>query len=75
MKSILRLASVLFFMAIVGPSCESLDDCKTCKLVVYEDGARVSETTGTQYCGDELSDKENAEPVVVGNRESVYECE
>ena len=54
---------------------KSLDDCKTCKLVVYENGSKISETTGTSYCGDDLAEKENADPVVVGNRTSVYECE
>ncbi len=75
MKKIIRLAVLFLLLAVTGPSCELLDDCKTCKLVVYEDGIKVSETTGTSYCGDDLKDKEDADPVIVGNRRSVYECE
>lgn len=75
MKKLIRLGAVLFVLAAIGPSCEMQDDCKTCKLVVYENGSKISETTGTSYCGDDLADKENANPVVVGNRTSVYECE
>ena len=32
----------------------------TCKLVVYENGTKIDETTGTRYCGDELTAKETA---------------
>ncbi len=75
MKKIFRLTGLLLILAFTGPSCELLDDCKECKLVVYEDGVKVSETTGTTYCGEDLTAKEDADPVIVGNRRSVYECE
>ncbi|HYW94521.1 MAG TPA: hypothetical protein VE870_02925 [Bacteroidales bacterium] len=75
MKKLLRLGGVLLFLAIVGPSCDMLNDCKTCKLVVYENGTKVSETTGTPYCGEKLAEKEDTDPVIVGSRTSVWECE
>ncbi len=75
MKRILRLIALALFLLVIGPSCESLEDCKTCKLVVYENGTKIDETTGTRYCGDGLTAKEDSEPVTVGNRTSVYECE
>ena len=75
MKNVLRLTGFLLILTFIGPSCEQLEDCKNCKLVVYEDGVKVSETTPTNYCGEELTAKEDAEPVVVGNKRSVYECQ
>lgn len=72
---------ILFVMAIAGvlmalSSCEP-DDCKTCKAVTYDatTGAKISETAGVQYCGDELTAIENEAPQIVGNEKTQWECD
>ncbi len=71
-KSIKYLFFFLFLTALI-PSCELLQDCKTCKLITLEDGNRT-EGPGILYCGDKLEEKENSTPVTVGNTTTFWEC-
>ncbi len=49
-------------------------DCKNCEVVTYENGAEISRQSAVEYCGDDLNNIENQDPVVIGNRKTVYEC-
>lgn len=62
----------LLFTAII-PSCELVNDCKTCKLITEENGNRT-EGPGILYCGDKLEEKENSTPVTIGNTTTYWEC-
>jgi hypothetical protein len=38
------------------------------------DGVETGRTPGVPYCGDKLDDKRNADPVVIGNRTTYWDC-
>ena len=71
-KTFIYLLFFLFLTAFIS-SCEMLEDCKTCKLVTIENGDRT-EGPGILYCGDKLSEKEDAAPVIIGNKTTFWEC-
>ena len=72
-KKLNRLLLLLFFIALI-PSCELLEDCKTCSIVTYVDGEYEGETAGILYCGEELAEKENESPVTIGSTTTQWEC-
>ena len=74
MKRIFGKAGIFVFITIFAPSCELFDDCKTCSMVTYVDGIFESKTPGILYCGEELAEKEDAEPVTIGDRTTQWEC-
>lgn len=49
-------------------------DCQKCKIVTYENGVKVEETSATQYCGTALDSVLNESPATVGNRTTQWEC-
>jgi len=61
---------------IITFSCEGLlEDCKTCKQQTWTDGSLTYEGPGIIYCGDKLEEKENSEPVTIGNVTTLWYCE
>lgn len=75
MKKSLRLLFAAFFLIAIIPSCELLEDCKTCKEVVYDGSTVISTGTGKIFCGDELEEKESMGTYTVGNYSARWECE
>jgi hypothetical protein len=75
MKKSLRLVLVLFFLMAIIPSCELVEDCKTCKLVTFDGSTELSRGTGIIYCGEELKEKESKGTFSVGGNSARYECE
>ena len=73
-KNIVRALAISGFFALTLNSCELLGDCSTCSQVTYESGSEVASTPGISYCGDELEEKESADPVIIGNRSTYWEC-
>ncbi len=65
---------VSLFIASLMTACGTLDDCKSCSKVTYQDGNEIGRTPGVLYCGDELAEKENAAPVTVMGVTTVWEC-
>ena len=65
---------VLMLMTCLVTACGSVDDCKSCSKVTYDDGGEISRTPGVLYCGDELADKESTAPVTVLGVTTVWEC-
>jgi|OpeIllAssembly_1097287.scaffolds.fasta_scaffold606910_2 hypothetical protein len=68
-----RLAMLLFFTALI-PSCDLLEDCKTCKLKTDDNGT-ITYGSGIETCGDALAEREAEEPVTVGNVTTSWVCE
>lgn len=70
----------LIFPAIIvvalTSSCLPDEDCKYCQSVVYDTNTNqeIDRSDAIEYCGDQLTDKENATPTVVGNEKTVWEC-
>lgn len=69
MRKHLRRIGVLLFLVALIPSCELLEDCKSCTLMV---GSTPGSTA--TYCGTELADKEAAYEVI-GGVASYYDCQ
>ncbi len=68
--SITALLFVFFFYSCLE------EDCKECRIAVYEDGVldEASSSDYVIYCEDELDEILNEDPVVIDNKETRYEC-
>ena len=73
MKRFLRRLLVLASVAVLVPSCEFLEDCKSCTLVT-ESGSGTSYGSTATYCGTQLAEKE-AENVTINGTTTYYDCE
>lgn len=72
-----NISKAFLISVIIGfsvSSCELLGDCKTCSKVTEVDGVETNRTVGILYCGDELADKENSSPVVIGSTTTYWDC-
>ncbi len=74
MNKLLRRLAMLLFLAALVPSCNLLEDCKTCKLKTDDNGT-ITYGTGVPTCGDALSDREAEDPVTFGNVTTSWVCE
>jgi len=72
-KTFLRASLLIFLIALI-PSCELLEECKTCTLVTETDGVKENVSSGT-YCGTKLAAMEAELPETIGNTTTYYECE
>ena len=76
-KRILRSSVVLIiFAAFAIPACEFLGECGTCQLIVEVDGVIDEDLSGVPipFCGDQLIEKQNSSPTVIGNQVSYWDC-
>jgi len=75
MKKIVYL--FLFFLLAAGlTSCEDLlNDCKICRLNVYENGNLINSMQEAEYCGTELIAIQSKLPETVGATTYVWECD
>lgn len=74
MIRIIRLLAVLFLLSMFVSDCSWFENCATCSLVTLVDGVETGRTPGVLYCDEKLEEKRNAEPVVIGNRTTYWEC-
>ena len=73
-KIIQRILIILFFAALI-PSCELLEDCKSCTVVTNDNGSISYAPTSLTYCGDKLTEIEAEDPVNIGGGKTTYwEC-
>lgn len=76
MKKKLLFAAAFLITASVFTSCEGLlDNCKTCSLNTYEDGALISSAQSAEYCDAELVVIQATPDVTVGTTVTKWECE
>jgi len=66
----------LFILLSAGlTSCEALlDDCKICRLNVYENGNLINSMQEAEYCGAELVTIQNTPPQTDGAITYIWEC-
>ncbi len=75
MKTYLPRIGVFLLVTALIPSCELLEDCKSCQIVTNDNGT-LSYGTSLTYCGDKLAEIEAEEPVTIGPGKTTYwECE
>jgi hypothetical protein len=67
---------VIFFNLFWITSCVPDENCKNCQAIVYDvnTNAEISRSDAVEYCGDQLSSKENAKPVTIGNEKTIWVC-
>ena len=74
MKRDLRRLLILIFLISLIPSCNLLEDCKTCK-EVRDDGVNPpTKGVGIPSCGDKLEERESADAVTIGGVTTYWEC-
>ena len=66
----------LLISALFLGSCTPIEDCKGCEVVTYSvsSGDELDRQSAIEYCGPELDDKEETEPVISGDERIVWEC-
>ena len=75
MKKIVYLILFLLFSAGLT-SCEGLlDDCRICRLNVYENGNLINSLQEAEYCGAELISIQAKAPETVGSTTYEWECD
>ena len=75
MKKIVLLFLLLLSAAVLT-SCEDLfDNCKICRLNVYENGFLINTLEEAEYCGAELITIQNTPPQVDGAITTKWECD
>jgi hypothetical protein len=71
-KHIHRFAFLIFLVALI-PSCELLEDCKSCTLVTEDSSGGTTNGATATYCGTQLAAKE-AENVTINGVTTFYDC-
>jgi hypothetical protein len=74
MKRRLLYSAAFLFIMFSATSCEAISDCKVCQDVKYEGGAVVSASPETQYCGQDLINKESTPDLTIGSVTTKVEC-
>ena len=74
MKKLIRRIAILIFLAVIIPSCELLEDCKTCTLVTESSSGTTRGTSGN-YCGTDLATKEADVPVTINGVTTYWDCQ
>jgi hypothetical protein len=73
-RNILISAVVLLALGVL-PACDIVEECGTCELVTeFNDGTPTEIGTPLPFCGDALTDKENASPVTIGGKTTYWDC-
>ena len=76
MKNFKLLFILGALMTVCLTSCVPDETCKKCRAVTSDkNGTVLSETTPSEYCGDGLTEKENAAPVTIGDETTKWVCE
>lgn len=65
---------VLLVLSTLIPSCELLEDCKSCTAVLETSSGDKTYGATETYCGAQLAAKEIASEIINGDT-SYYECE
>lgn len=76
MKNLVLTSLAALAIAIFAQSCEPIESCKSCEAVTTDvnTGDEISRQDAVEYCGDELNEKENSDPIVIGNEKTEWVC-
>lgn len=77
MKKFIYFSLIIFSLILL--SCEEDKECKDCKIIVetLDSAGNVLSTEEKDHqtlCEDELYEKESADPVIIDNRKSYWQC-
>ena len=65
---------IFISLSLFISDCSLFGDCATCSLITEVDGVETNRTPDIAYCDEELYEKRNATPVVIGNRITYWDC-
>jgi hypothetical protein len=74
MKKTLLFIGIFFLFTWSFTSCESIQKCKFCKTVTYENGTVTNEGPESEYCGADLIKQEAIPDIVIGDLVTKVEC-
>jgi len=75
MKKKIKYAAAFLFLAWAATSCEALEECKFCRMVMTDNTTGdVTYGNETEYCGAALIAVEAKSPTTVGNTTTTWEC-
>jgi len=73
-KRILQLSIIVLFLCVLN-ACSADSDCSRCKEITKKNGQIIKQGDPVEYCGTELTEKETATPVTIGDETTSYSCE
>jgi hypothetical protein len=66
-------AVVILASGLLG-ACEVFEECGTCEMVTIDADGNETRTTPLPYCGDQLAERKDSQPVTVGGITTYWEC-
>jgi hypothetical protein len=75
MKRKVAYATLFLLIAVSVNSCELLlQNCKTCKMVIYNNGEVYLEYPESVYCDEQLAEILAKQPIIDGSQTTKWEC-
>jgi len=68
------IAAVVSLSMAVLPACDLVEECGTCELVTEDAIGDKTYGTPLPFCGQDLSDRENASPVTINGVTTYWNC-
>ena len=72
-RSVLKVDLFALVLGIL-PACDLLEECGTCEMVTVELNQRLTYSTPTIFCAEELADKKDAGTVEVDGKFIYWVC-
>jgi len=74
MKRIAKLLLSFFLFTLLINGCDLIENCGTCSQVTEVDGTETGRTPGILYCDEDYDNKKDADPVIIGNTKTYWDC-
>ena len=72
-RNIVIAAVVVLAMGVL-PACDIIEECGTCELVTEDADGNKPYGTPLPFCGDALTEKEDASPVTINGITTYWNC-
>ena len=72
-RNIVIAAVVVLAMGVL-PACDIIEECGTCELVTEDADGNKTYGTPLPFCGDALTEKEDASPVTINGITTYWNC-
>ena len=72
-RNIVIAVVVVLAMGIL-PACDIVEECGTCELVTEDADGNKTYGTPLPFCGDALTEKEDASPVTINGITTYWNC-
>lgn len=72
-RNIVIAAVVVLAMGVL-PACDIVEECGTCELVTEDADGNKTYGTPLPFCGDALTEKDDASPVTINGITTYWNC-